>query len=211
MTETAISPRVHALVALRPPDLENVCGAQPDWVSGALQACPWTVVRRAVAPEKRIAVGVRGESRSKRWGGFARKEHLARVLSPHELRFEMANAARSTLPAMQALRILEKELSFLRMPWGPGGSVAHELASGQPVVRKDSDLDLVIYADHRIDRDFARDLYNTMNMLPAKMDARIENAFCGFALQEYVQNSPQYLVRTQTGPKFVGDPWSFTE
>jgi phosphoribosyl-dephospho-CoA transferase len=102
---------------------------------------------------------------------------------------------------MQSLGFLEIELASFSNEWGPGGSVGYELASRAPVVTQESDLDLVISAPDRLGRDFAQHLWKTIALAPAKVDVRIETAWCGFSLEEYVRrNSEKLLVRTSTGP-----------
>jgi phosphoribosyl-dephospho-CoA transferase len=183
--------------------------AEPTWVRPALANCPWVVVRRAVSPEDRIAVGVRGQERQQRWGGLVRKDQIAKVIAPWHLRSGLAKLLRLSLPAMQSLRFLEIELASLSNDWGPGGSVGYELTSGAPVVTQGSDLDLVIIAPDRFDRDFAQHLLEKMALAPAKVDVRIETPRCGFSLEEYVRRtSEKLLVRTSTGPRLTTDPWN---
>jgi Malonate decarboxylase, alpha subunit, transporter/Phosphoribosyl-dephospho-CoA transferase MdcG len=97
------------------------------------------VARRAISPKDRIAVGVRGQERQQRWGGFMRKDQIVKVIAPWPLRSGLANTVRLSLPAMQSLRFLEIELASLSNDWGPGGSVGYELASRAPVVTRESD------------------------------------------------------------------------
>jgi phosphoribosyl-dephospho-CoA transferase len=183
--------------------------AEPTWVRPALAKYPWVVLRRAVSPEDRIAVGVRGQERQQRWGGFVRKDQIAKVIAPWHLRSGLTNTVRLSLPAMQSLRSLEIELASLSNDWGPGGSVGYELASRAPVVTRESDLDLVISAPDRFDRDFAQHLLKKIALAPAKVDVRIETLWCGFSLEEYVRrNSEKLLVRTSTGPRLTTDPWN---
>ena len=57
----------------RPHDLLRLSGTwvppsdAPPWANSALHVTPWVVVRRAAPPVGRIAVGVRGKSRSERY------------------------------------------------------------------------------------------------------------------------------------------------
>jgi len=203
------SPHVHDLLLLRSTSIEEACMAEPTWVRPALAKYPWVVARRAVAPEDRIAIGVRGQERQQRWGGFVRNDQIAKVVAPWHLRSGLANTMRLSLPAMQSLRFLEIKLASLSNHWGPGGSVGYELASRAPVVTQGSDLDLVISAPDRFDRDFAQQLLQKIALAPAKVDLRIETPWCGFSLEEYVRrNSEKLLVRTSTGPRLTTDPWN---
>ena len=63
----------------------------------------------------------------------------------------------------------------MELPWGPGGSVGFELATGHPIATAQSDLDIVIYAESRMTHDEARLLHESAQGLPAAVDIRIEN------------------------------------
>jgi phosphoribosyl-dephospho-CoA transferase len=201
-------PYAHDLLLVKSMTIEEACQAEPAWVRPALAKYPWVVARRAVSPEDRIAVGVRGQERQQRWGGFVRKDQIVKAIAPWHLRPGLANTMRLSLPAMQSLRFLEIELALLSNDWGPGGSVGYELASRAPVVTQGSDLDLVISAPDRFDRDFAQHLLKKIALAPAKVDVRIETPWCGFSLEEYVRRySEKLLVRTLTGPRLTNAPW----
>ena len=202
-------PYTHDLLLVNSTTIEEACMAEPTWVRPALAKYPWVVARRAISPEDRIAVGVRGQARQQRWGGFMRKDQIVKVIAPWYLRSSLANTVRLSLPAMQSLRFLEIELASLSNDWGPGGSVGYELASCAPVVTQESDLDLVISAPDPFDRDFAQHLWKKIALAPAKVDVRIETPWCGFSLEEYVRRSSEkLLVRTSMGPRLVTDPWN---
>ena len=202
-------PYAHDLLLVKSTTIEEACMAEPTWVRPALAKYPWVVARRAISPKGRIAVGVRGKERQQRWGGFVRKDQIAKVIAPWHLRSGLANTVRLSLPAMQSLRFLEIELASLSNDWGPGGSVGYELASRAPVVTRESDLDLVISAPDRFDRDFAQHLLKKIALVSAKVDVRIETPWCGFSLEEYVgRNSEKLLVRTSMGPRLTTDPWN---
>jgi phosphoribosyl-dephospho-CoA transferase len=199
----------HDLLLVKSMTIEEACIAEPAWVGHALGKYPWVVARRATSPKDRIAVGVRGQERQQRWGGFVRKDQIVKAIAPWHLRIGLAETMRLSLPAMQSLRFLETELASLSNDWGPGGSVGYELASRAPVVTQGSDLDLVISAPDRFDREFAQHLLKKIALAPAKVDVRIETPWCGFSLEEYVRgNSEKLLVRTSTGPRLTTDPWT---
>ena len=202
------SPYVHDLLLVKSASIEEACMAEPSWVNHALARYPWVVTRRPIAPENRIAVGVRGWERQQRWGGFMRNDQILKVVAPWYLRSSVAEKERLSLPAIDSLCFLENELKALSNNWGPGGSVGYELASGAPVVRQESDLDLVLSAPDRFDRDFAKDLLKKIARAPAAVDVRVETPWCGFSLEEYARGKPgKLLVRTATGPLLTADPW----
>jgi phosphoribosyl-dephospho-CoA transferase len=96
----------------------------------------------------------------------------------------------------------------LTLPWGPGGSVGFELASGRTVTTEASDLDLVIRARQPIPHEQARSLLDRTLGLEAKVDVRVETRVCGFSLEEYVlASSAKILLRYPDGVKLGEDPW----
>ena len=96
----------------------------------------------------------------------------------------------------------------LTLPWGPGGSVGFELASGRPVTREASDLDLIIRAPRRITLEEARSLLDRTIGLETKVDVRVETSVCGFSLEEYVRApSARILLRYRDGVRLSKDPW----
>jgi phosphoribosyl-dephospho-CoA transferase len=206
------SPFVHdlALLSLSDTTVDAACLVEPDWIKNALQKCPWVVVRRSLAPNQTISIGVRGSERRQRWGGFARYSQIVRLATPQELRSDLSAKNRLNLPAMRTLQFLESELSLFSLGWGPGGSVGYELASGTQVVHPKSDLDLVIRAPERFARKFAKELSTILLASPGKIDCRIETPWCGFSLEEYARaETPSLLVRTPAGPRLSKDPWQY--
>ena len=191
-------------------EIRQACEVEPAWVRPALQRNPWVVTRRAVASADLIAVGVRGTERRQRWGGFMRNDQISRVVAPYDLRSELADPNRLNLPALQALRFIETELSTLPYRWGPGGSVGYELVSQIPVVTQESDLDLIVSAPEPFDRQFGGALMRRIAAAPGRFDVRVETSCCGFSLEEYSrQCGERFLVRTPAGPRLTNDPWSF--
>ncbi len=206
------SPFVHdlALLSLSDTKVDAACLVEPDWIKNALEKCPWVVVRRSLAPDETISIGVRGSQRRQRWGGFARYSQIVSLATPQELRSDLSAKNRLNLPAMRTLQFLESELSSFPLEWGPGGSVGYELASETQVVHPKSDLDLVIRAPERFARKFAKELSTILLASPGKIDCRIETPWCGFSLEEYARaETPSLLVRTPTGPRLSKDPWQY--
>ena len=96
----------------------------------------------------------------------------------------------------------------LTLPWGPGGSVGFERASGRKVTTEVSDLDLVIRAKEKIGVEEARFLLGRTFGLEAKVDVRVETPLCGFSLEEYVSaSSAKILLRHPDGARLGQDPW----
>jgi phosphoribosyl-dephospho-CoA transferase len=111
-------------------------------------------------------------------------------------------------PARRALQQMKDRWAGLTLPWGPGGSVAFELASGGTVTTAASDLDLVIRARQRIGVEEARFLLDRTLGLEANVDVRVETPVCGFALEEYVSaTSAKILLRYADDVRLGEDPW----
>jgi len=93
-------------------------------------------------------------------------------------------------------------------PWGPGGSIGFELATGSHVVKPESDLDIVIYAERRMTADEAKSLCARAMDLPATVDIRMETPVLGFSLREFASQSPAaILLRAPSGVILGRNPW----
>jgi phosphoribosyl-dephospho-CoA transferase len=107
------------------------------------------------------------------------------------------------------LALLADRWNALNFPWGPGGSVGFELATGHPVATPQSDLDIVIYAETRMTPVEARVLWESAQELPAAVDIRVETPACGFSLTEYANRAPApILLRYASGTVLGADPWA---
>jgi phosphoribosyl-dephospho-CoA transferase len=95
------------------------------------------------------------------------------------------------------------------LPWGPGGSVGFELATGRHAAKPESDLDTVLYSERRMTAEEAKSLCHRAMDLPAVVDIRVETPVCGFSLIEYARaESAPILLRTPSGHLLGDDPWS---
>lgn len=203
------NPQVHDLLQIDRPSLISGCTREPSWVRRALLDCPWVVVRRAQAASERIPIGVRGDRRRERWAASCETKLVREIVRPEELlRLDhTSNDVRRT-PALRALQEMSERWADLTLPWGPGGSVGFELASGRKVTTEASDLDLVIRAGERIGVEEARFLLDRTFGLEAKVDVRVEAPVCGFSLEEYVSaSSARILLRYPDGVRLGEDPW----
>lgn len=208
---TGVGP--HDLLRLRRHDVLHFDEPPPPWVLLALREVPWVVVRRAVAREDLLPVGVRGDARHLRYAGWVAPEDVERALSPHALRDHAVclSAKRAALPAARALAAVERAWVGWSLPWGPGGSLGFELATGWPTVAQASDLDLVIHARHALSHDEAR---SQMAKLPldcgVRIDVQLETPAGAVALSEFAaQDAGCVMLRGAQGARLVRDPWSF--
>ena len=202
------NPQVHDLVQIDLNSLGDI--AAPHWVLPALHSCSWAVVRRVPSTWNEIAVGVRGKSRDQRWGGFIQKRSVCSILRPMDL---LAIGSSSTLvPRTSAIRVLQRFIERwqdLHLPWGPTGSVALEIASGQNITTESSDLDIAIDASSRMSIEQARTLWERVADLTPLVDVRVETPECGFSLQEYACVSSQRILLRYPDCVSLGcDPWS---
>ena len=207
MRSLEIRPQVHDLIRVHPASFESMDA--PAWVNQRLSACPWVVVRRARAPTSMIAVGVRGDTRNERWGGYAHQSAIQQIVEPDELLrvFRASTAANKTLPIQLLEKVIER-WQGLTLLWGPTGSVGFELASGYRVTTPHSDLDIAIRAPERISVHLAHSLWERVMGLRPKVDVRIETSECGFALEEYVRRpSTRILLHYPGGARVGDDPW----
>jgi phosphoribosyl-dephospho-CoA transferase len=202
------NPQVHDLLQINRAPLGSGCAAEPSWVRQTMLDCPWVVVRRAQSAFGLIAVGVRGDSRRDRWAASCEKSLVREIVRPEELllRDRTSNDVRRT-PALRALQEMSERWADLTLPWGPGGSVGFELASGRKVTTEASDLDLVIRAADQIGAEEARFLLDRTFRLEAKVDVRVETPVCGLSLEEYVSASAKILLRYPDGVRLGEDPW----
>ncbi|HXO30714.1 MAG TPA: hypothetical protein VN901_00015, partial [Candidatus Acidoferrales bacterium] len=97
------SPRVHDLLLLRSGTVSSAEMTKPAWVTSSPAADLWVVVRRAIAADGLVAVGIRGINRHQRWGGFADLADVNERLRPSQLFSSMASRTRISLPALVAL------------------------------------------------------------------------------------------------------------
>ncbi len=203
--------RIHDLLEIGAEPFLRVHSPMPDWVAENLRETPFVVVRRGPVPAGQgLAVGVRGAQRSERWAAVCRPELVKRILTPPQLLGHAASALRAdALPALRALSVLRERWKSLALPWGPGGSVGFELASGRPTVSPHSDLDVVIHAEARMTAVEAAHLLDSAQGLAAAVDIRIETPCCGFSLAEFAGRSPApILLRFASHVALGTDPWS---
>jgi phosphoribosyl-dephospho-CoA transferase len=204
------SVRTHDLLEIDPNRFIAAQTAVPRWVEENLRKSPFVVVRRDRATGEQIPVGVRGAERNQRWATFCHPKFVKSMLAPPQLLRRTVAISRSDLiPAFRAFTILKDRWMDFNRPWGPGGSVGFELATNTHVVKPESDLDIVLYAERRMTAEQAKSLCDRAMDLPAVVDIRVETPACGFSLIEYAQTeSSSILLRTPSGHLLGDDPWS---
>jgi phosphoribosyl-dephospho-CoA transferase len=203
------SVRTHDLLEIDARQFLSAHTFVPEWVDEDLRRTPFVVVRRGLATEQNMPVGVRGTERNRRWATFCHPKLVKRIVTPTQLRSRTVSPSRAdAVPALRLLPLLERRWIDFDRPWGPGGSVGFELATGDHVAKPESDLDIVIYAERRMTADLAKSLCDSAMDLSAAVDIRVETPICGFSLKEYASQSPApILLRAPCGVMLGNDPW----
>jgi phosphoribosyl-dephospho-CoA transferase len=212
----ALELRPHFLLELNNISLHSMdCDHQleiPDWVQESLRRAPFVVVRRGLAVDGMVPVGVRGASRDQRFATFISKDSIAQTITPVELMnsFRQAPPNTDAHRALLTLAEIETEWHGMSLHWGPGGSVGFELATQMPTITATSDLDIVVYADERIAIEDLSAAYKALPCVDINIDIQIETSNCGFALKEYLKYYPDgILVKTPCAPVLCAHPWAW--
>lgn len=202
----ALSIRPHDLVWLKAAAPLELDGQWPGWLTPDWRACAPLVVRRESSAAGRAPVGLRGATRSERCKGYAAQADIARRVVPEML----AGGARHLpchAPALAALAALAPALDALGLAWGPTGGVGFFLASGLPVLRADSDLDLLVRAPQPLTAAQDAALGALQRGAACRIDIQIDTGHGAFAFAEWQRTAGRVLLKTDSGPVLSGDPW----
>jgi phosphoribosyl-dephospho-CoA transferase len=212
----AVVYRPHDLLWLRVVDRFEPVPNWPEWLDCAWLVQAPLVVRRETMAGSRVPVGARGEQRNQRCKGYVQRAAVARVVTPEMLargvlRAAADSLAQSALAPLRALAALAPRLDELGVAWGPTGGAGFFLACGLPVLREDSDLDLLVRSPARLD-DAAVDALLAMQAdAGCRVDIQVDTGWGGFALSEYARQRGRVLLKTAEGPMLVPDPWQYPE
>ncbi|PQV47935.1 malonate decarboxylase holo-ACP synthase [Paraburkholderia sp. BL21I4N1] len=187
---------------------------EPQWVREAFARAPVAVVRRALAADGFVAIGVRGVERAQRYGTWARVADIATAVPPEALAQSIPLAARGDLPAFIAFTELRNDMAgpLHDFIWGPAGSAGFELATQVPTVNASSDLDLLIRTPESLTRERALALLNQLQThaktAGIRVDAQLDTPAGGVALAEWATDKPRVMARRASGPQRIADPWA---
>lgn len=199
------TPRPHDLLWLTDSDaLEDV---SEEWVASQWQPRLPVVVRRDVSHDARIPVGVRGMRRDQRAAGWVNVVKVKRIISPEELasRDLLVKSPFVSMPPVQgAIQLALREWPW---SWGITGSCGYALATEVPVLHADSDLDLLIRCPQRVERESLLEWQAVIGQLLCRADTQIETPQGAFALAEWLRDG-RVLLKTNSGPEIVTDPWA---
>jgi phosphoribosyl-dephospho-CoA transferase len=203
--------RPHDLLRLR---RLHALADEPGWVRHAFERAPYAVVRRALAADGFVAIGVRGAERAQRYGTWVHADDIVSAVSPESLAQSRADAGRDALPCFAALAALQCDSSgpLARFAWGPAGSTGFELATHVPTANEASDLDLLIRTPERLALELARALLEQLHThaqrIGIRLDAQLETPAGGVALAEWAAGKVRVLARHASGPRLIADPWA---
>ena len=209
--------RPHDLLRLR--NLQTF-DDEPAWVRDAFGRAPYAVVRRALAADGVIAIGLRGAERAQRYGAWTQADEVMATVSPESLIRSKPLAGRDTLPPFVAMARLVAQQSEANSPlsrfaWGPTGSTGFELATQMPAVTETSDLDLLIRTPEPLSREVAGELLEQLQALAVqtgiRLDAQLETPAGGVALVEWAARKSRVMARHARGPQLIADPWAIAE
>lgn len=189
---------------------QHLAADAPAWVQAALARCAPVVVRRAVTEPGWVAVGVRGIAREERFATFMRLANVQRRVSPQAVAQAerwMQHAHREW-PAMRALQALAPHFNAEGLCWGVTGSLGFELASGLSAAHPASDLDVLIRAPQPLSRAWAQTLCSWLDGMPSPVDVQLETPYGALALREWANGAARVLLKCNSGPLLVSDPWA---
>ena len=193
---------------------------EPAWVRDAFARAPYAVVRRALAVDGYVAIGMRGVERAQRYGAWTQASDIVSAVPPEALVQVRPLAARAALAPFVALADLvasqhDATAPLSRFVWGPTGSAGFELATQAPAVTGTSDLDLLIRTPEPLSQALACDLLEQLQTLAQhigiRVDAQLETPAGGVALAEWAARKARVMVRHAKGPQLVADPWAHIE
>ena len=173
----------------------------PDWLARA----PLVVRRESTVPG-RVPVGLRGMARNERCKGYLGRTTISRCITPEALAAS-ASGAQCRGPGLDALAALAPALDALGLAWGPTGGVGFYLACGLPVLRPDSDLDLLVRAPRQLSAEQARILGSLQQRTACRIDLQIDTGNGAFAFAEWRRSAGPVLLKTGAGPLLSDDPW----
>lgn len=209
-----IMPRPHDLLWA---DAAGLCpdAALPSWATRDwLAAAPVVMRRERVIDPDCIPVGLRGATRSQRHKAYLSRQSVVKCVSPEQLAAGQAWSGPHQLgrfPALEALATLAPMLAATGLPWGPAGSVGFALASGLPVLRQESDLDLIVRAFEPLSAAQAAMLHALRSIAICRIDLQIDTGHGAFSWSEWANGHRRVLLKTDLGPFLTADPWSRPE
>lgn len=178
-------------------------GPWPDWADASwLRAAP-VVVRRDAVGEGMVPVGLRGLARNQRAKATVPAGAVLRRMAPEALVAAIGSGDR---PALAALAAVAPALNATGLAWGPTGGVGFFLASGLPVLRPGSDLDLLVRASAPLTKAQADALDGIRANAACNIDIQVDTGCGAFAFAEW-RRGGRVMLKTDNGPRLMATPW----
>ena len=181
-------------------------GTVPEWV---LRGVGPVVVRRAEAQPGWVPVGVRGPSKAHRFAAFAPTSSVVTRLDPFSLASGKAwqhHRECYTHPVLRTLNRVATSLDESGLKWGITGSLGYELATWDPQLGADSDLDLLIDMPKHMGSQEIAELARNLNNHECRVDVQIETAEGAVSLTELARFPDKVLIKTSSGPRLTAPP-----
>jgi phosphoribosyl-dephospho-CoA transferase len=182
----------------------------PSWASAEwLLSAPVVMRRERTGDAHRLPVGVRGTTRSQRCKAYLGRDAVVRRVTPEMLAVSASWRLQrlDPRPALSALAALAPALDAIGLAWGPTGGAGFALATGLPVLRQDSDLDLLVRAPRPLTDEQKMALLSLRTGGICRIDIQIETGHGGFAVAEWASRHGRVLLKTDDGPRLTDDPW----
>ncbi|MER2028624.1 MAG: malonate decarboxylase holo-ACP synthase [Solibacillus sp.] len=184
---------VHDLVYLKSMDRIEYFGDYPDWMNEDEMAQGIAVVRRMKVEDGKVAIGFRGNNRSKRFAAITAISNIKRVIRPFDV---LVNSYPET--HVQSLTYIEKVLDDFK--WGIGGSVGFSMATGINVCHENSDMDIILYCEKLQELDEFKPKLSQLQKSARRVDVQVEILGVGaVVLADYLKHD-SFILRTSTGP-----------
>jgi|GEM_PF-451237 len=184
---------VHDLVYLKSMDRIEYFGDYPGWMDEDEMAQGIAVVRRMKVEDGKVAIGFRGDNRSKRFAAITTISNIRRVIRPFDV---LAKSYPKT--HVRSLNYIEKVLDGLK--WGIGGSVGFSMGTGINVCHENSDIDIIMYCEKLQELDQLKPILSKLRTSEHRVDVQVEILGVGaVVLADYLEHA-SFIVRTSTGP-----------
>lgn len=208
--EKSIELKPHDIIKIKniPKIVENIKDCQ--WIDEALKKAPFVVVRRGEFINGNIPIGIRGDSRDKRYGTYLKQENILEVISPEKIaqkKLWLNNDHIKMSKIFNALQIVDSVLKDKGLEWGPTGSTAFELVSNVITINENSDLDILIKTPNFLAVESAKEINEKLQKVPCKIDIQLEVPKGIISLVEYARGDNPILLRTNEGYSLIKNPW----
>lgn len=184
---------VHDLVYLKSMDQIDYFCDYPVWMDEDEMAQGIAVVRRMKVEAGKVAIGFRGDNRSKRFAAITTISNIKRVIRPFDVLINPYPATH-----VQSLTYTEKILDGFK--WGIGGSIGFSMGTGINVCHENSDIDIILYCEKLQELDQLKPILSELQKSPQRVDVQVEILGVGAVVLADYLNHSSFIVRTSTGP-----------